>query len=201
MVVAGSLWRGVLQGQSLAQWFPADRWWPDVLLGGAAGALFALLAWRLLDFIPPLKRVETLIVSTLDMPALRYWHTLVFGLLAGVPEEILFRGAMQPALGVVITSVVFGALHGINRAYFLYATLAGAMLGGLSSWRDSLWAPMAMHTLIDVMMLALLIRSWRIHQGSDEVGNADCNAFDGVGCDGFDGVSGDEGVDVGCGEE
>jgi membrane protease YdiL (CAAX protease family) len=32
-------------------------------------------------------------------------------LAAGIGEEVLFRGAIQPRLGIVLTSVLFGALH------------------------------------------------------------------------------------------
>ena len=30
---------------------------------------------------------------------------------AGVGEEVLFRGALQPRLGIVLTAILFGALH------------------------------------------------------------------------------------------
>jgi uncharacterized protein len=64
-------------------------------------------------------------------------------------------------LGLLVTSLLFGALHAVTFAYFVYATVAGALLGALALWRDGLWAPIAAHTVIDVIMFALLIRRWR----------------------------------------
>lgn len=161
MILVAWLWTGVVRGQPLAGWFPADRWAPDLLIGLAIGGGFALGAWRLLAHIPALRRIEQVLLSTLDMRALRFRHALIFGLLAGIPEEILFRGAIQPVAGWLAASILFGALHSITPAYFVYATLAGGLLGWLGEWRDGLWAPIAAHTAIDVIMFALLIRKWR----------------------------------------
>lgn len=164
MIAAAWVWRGAPGDHIPANWFPAARWAAYVGLGALVGGIFTLAAWRLLDRVPALKRIELLLVSVLDMPALRYRHAALLGLVAGIPEEILFRGAMQPAFGLVLTSLCFGVLHGITRAYFVYATLAGMMLGALAVWSDGLWASIAAHTVIDAVMLALLIRSWRDDQ-------------------------------------
>jgi membrane protease YdiL (CAAX protease family) len=161
MIAAAWLWAGVIRGRDLGAWFPAAHWPADVILGGLAGTGFALGIWALLDFVPAFRRIEQLLLSVLDMDALRWYDPLLFGLLAGIPEEILFRGAMQSALGWPLTSVLFGALHALSLAYFVYATVAGALLGGLAIWGGGLWAPMAAHIAIDTIMFALLIYRWR----------------------------------------
>jgi membrane protease YdiL (CAAX protease family) len=161
MVLLAWLVAGVIRRRDLGAWFPAGHWSADLLIGAAAGGLFALAIWSLLDRIAPFRRMERLITGTLVMEALRYRHALIFGLVAGIPEEILFRGAIQPLIGVAATSILFGALHAITPAYFLYAASAGALLGGLAIWRDSLWTPIAAHVAIDLIMFALLIRRWR----------------------------------------
>ncbi len=164
MVVGGTLW-ALLAGQDLPHaWFPRDGWLRDVLLGVLVGEIFTFAAWRVFQNVPSLRRIERLLMSVLDMPALRPHHALLFGLLAGIPEEILFRGAMQPAWGLLLASVIFGALHAISFAYFLYATCAGLLLGGLALWRDGLWAPIAAHTVIDALMFLLLMRHWQEQQ-------------------------------------
>jgi uncharacterized protein len=48
---------------------------------------------------------------------------------AGVAEEILFRGALQPRLGLLLTSLLFTATH---LQYGLSIVLAVILLGGLS---------------------------------------------------------------------
>ncbi len=161
MIGAAWLWSLVFQGHGLAALFPRERWLAGVLIGTLTGSAFAVAAWKLLDHVPSLKRIERLLYRLLDMPALRARHAVLFGLLAGIPEEILFRGAIQPVLGLVITSTVFGALHALTRAYFVYALAAGLLLGELANWTGGLWAPIAAHTVIDVIMFWVLMCAWR----------------------------------------
>lgn len=151
----------LLRGGDLTGWFPAVGWWRDTLLGLAVGAAFAAVAWALLGVLPPFRRIRDLLLQVLDLATFRPHHALLLGLLAGVPEEMLFRGAIQPGLGLPLTALLFGALHALTPAYFVYATIAGALLGGLEAWRGGLWAPIAAHTAIDAIVFLLLIRSWR----------------------------------------
>lgn len=164
MIVTAWVWAFVLRDSTLAVWFPAARWLADLLLGTGAGAVFALVAIQLESYFPAFKRIERMFLEILDMRALRWHHAVLLGLLAGIPEEILFRGAMQPVLGVFITAMVFGALHAATPAYFVYATIAGTFLGLLVEWRGGLWAAIAAHTTIDVLMFLALIRTWRLRQ-------------------------------------
>ena len=52
---------------------------------------------------------------------------LLIGVLAGVCEETLFRGALVPRLGVVVTAVLFAALH--TQYAITFATLEVFVLG------------------------------------------------------------------------
>jgi hypothetical protein len=39
------------------------------------------------------------------------WEGLILAIAAGVGEELLFRGALQPVLGLGFTAVLFGLVH------------------------------------------------------------------------------------------
>lgn len=39
------------------------------------------------------------------------WGALALGLAAGIGEETLFRGAIQPRFGIVVTAIIFALLH------------------------------------------------------------------------------------------
>jgi hypothetical protein len=95
---------------------------------------------------------------------MRLWHPLLFGVVAGLPEEFFFRGALQPQIGLLLTALLFGALHAINRAYFIYATLAGLVLGALVAWRGDLWAATIAHGVYDALLFAAL---WRYALAKD----------------------------------
>jgi len=82
---------------------------------------------------------------------------------SGVGEEAFFRGALQPALGIVFTSLLFGALHvGPDRRYLvwtLFSVGAGFLFGSLYEWTGGLLAPMVAHVLHNAAMLLLWKRS------------------------------------------
>jgi hypothetical protein len=82
---------------------------------------------------------------------------------AGFGEELLFRGAIQPLLGIWITAVLFVAIHGYLNPmnwrisiYGVYMTLAIAVLGYLTSWLG-IFTACAAHMAIDVVLFNFLI--------------------------------------------
>ncbi len=164
MIVVAAIWRLVLGNQPVSTWFPTDRWVFYLLLGALAGLVFSIAAWAVFRKVPSFRHIKTLILRTIDMQTLSTRHAVMFGLIAGIPEEILFRGAIQPTIGWLLTALLFGVLHGVTPAYFVYATLASVLLGGLADWSGGLWAPIAAHTTIDISMFLLLMRTWRRRQ-------------------------------------
>jgi membrane protease YdiL (CAAX protease family) len=86
--------------------------------------------------------------------------------LAGVGEELLFRGAMQsilanwttPVIGLTITSVLFGLAHALSKLYFLFAVAVGAFFGWMTLSYNDLVSPMIAHGVYDFLALAYLSR-------------------------------------------
>src|SRR4051812_16809135 len=86
--------------------------------------------------------------------------------LAGVGEELLFRGAIQsivanwttPVIGLTITSVLFGLAHALSKLYFLFAVAVGAFFGWMTLSYNDLVAPMIAHGVYDFLALAYLSR-------------------------------------------
>jgi membrane protease YdiL (CAAX protease family) len=89
--------------------------------------------------------------------------------LAGIGEELLFRGVIQPALagyagvvaGLVATSVIFGLAHSVTRTYAVIATLIGAFLGGLWLLTGNILVPVVAHALYDFVAILLYLRDAR----------------------------------------
>lgn len=77
----------------------------------------------------------------------------VFALTSGIAEEMLFRGAMQPSLGIVWSSLLFGAVHvGPMRRFWvwtLWATAMGFVFGALYAATGELLAPVVAHVVIN----------------------------------------------------
>jgi Type II CAAX prenyl endopeptidase Rce1-like len=76
---------------------------------------------------------------------------LMLGLTAGVGEEITLRGALQPRLGLVLTSLLFAALH-VQYSWFgmLVIFILGLLLGIIRQ-RTSTTVAMTIHVVYDML--------------------------------------------------
>ena len=85
---------------------------------------------------------------------------LALSLSSAVAEEVLFRGALQPLLGLGPVAVLFGLLHGgASRSLWtwtVWATAMGFALGGLAAWTQSLLGPMLCHLTVNFLNMHLL---------------------------------------------
>uniref|UniRef100_A0A7S2TRE5 CAAX prenyl protease 2/Lysostaphin resistance protein A-like domain-containing protein n=1 Tax=Lotharella oceanica TaxID=641309 RepID=A0A7S2TRE5_9EUKA len=88
-------------------------------------------------------------------------------LLPGISEELLFRGALIPAVfpdwrGALIGALTFGVLHnsgGRNLASASFATVAGAAYGASFLATQSLLVPMGAHSLSNFLSAFLWLQS------------------------------------------
>ncbi len=85
---------------------------------------------------------------------------VVLAFLSGIAEEALFRGALQPKVGLVAASLLFGLAHFVPRREFAVWTgttiLAGFMLGLLFQETENLIAPIVAHFTVNAMNLRWL---------------------------------------------
>ncbi len=82
-------------------------------------------------------------------------------LASGIGEEILFRGALLPWAGLVVSSIVFGVLHAGPRllGWTAFAIVGGFVFGGLAVWSGGVLAPAVAHVGINGAQLLRLRRS------------------------------------------
>lgn len=140
----------------------------SVLFGLLAGVLTACgtvaLGVFLYRLLPTLRKISDELAPRLVDGAKRGDLVLV-SVFSGIGEEAFFRGALQPELGLVVTSVLFGVLHvGPDRRYLvwtLWAVGAGFLFGFLYERTGGLLAPMTAHVLHNAATLLLWKRSRR----------------------------------------
>lgn len=83
-------------------------------------------------------------------------------LCAGIGEEMFFRGAVQHWLGIWLTSIIFILLHGYfnpkDMPLFIYGTVLLVVSCGFGYLMlySGIYAAMASHFIIDVMLLGYL---------------------------------------------
>ncbi len=128
-----------------------------------------VLLYRLL---PALRSLSDELAPHLVDGARRRDLVLV-SVMSGVGEEALFRGALQPEIGLVASSLLFGALHvGPDRRYLvwtLWAVAAGFLFGLLYLWTGGLLAPVTAHVLHNGVTLLLWKRSRLMRSGAPGV--------------------------------
>src|SRR5690606_3489003 len=93
---------------------------------------------------------------------------------AGLGEEILFRGALQPLaihfttplIGLAITSVLFGLVHASSLLYFVLATLIGFYLVAIALLTGEILSAIIVHALYGfVAIYAILSRGGSCRSG------------------------------------
>lgn len=94
---------------------------------------------------------------------------LSVALMAGIGEELLFRGVIQagltglvgPMTALAIASLLFGLAHALTVAYFVLTCLMGVYLGWLYQATGNLLVPIMVHFLYDWIVLAWYLRGTR----------------------------------------
>jgi membrane protease YdiL (CAAX protease family) len=161
-VSAGSLWwRGELPLRWDAPWLPLAPWLShaySALLGAAFAILMVFLSRVSVHHFRWGRRLhrELRPVAT-QLGTADIW---MLAALSALGEELLFRGVLQPAIGLFGQAVLFGLLHqlpGPSRwIWVTWAACVGLLFGLLFQLTGSLWGPILGHALINGLNLNFL---------------------------------------------
>ena len=87
-------------------------------------------------------------------------NMLLLAVLSAIGEELLFRGALQPEVGLLGQAAIFGLLHQLSGpsrwVWVTWAAAVGLALGSLFQLTGSLLGPILAHALINGLNLAYL---------------------------------------------
>ncbi|MEA2672530.1 MAG: hypothetical protein QOG45_2750 [Chloroflexota bacterium] len=140
---------------------PLRPWW--WLLGIATGVAVVKGGSHLYDlvnsFTPADCRLQQeRVFEHLAGPARHWYAQLAIGVAAGTGEELLFRGALQPRVGILLASLLWASFHlqytchGLPSASNLYILVLGLVFGALRRW-FGLGAAIAAHAAYDSTIL------------------------------------------------
>lgn len=127
----------------------------DLASGAGLAVMLAIIMLTISFLFPTLKRVMPEMLLRF-IRRLTIWQSLAISLAAGIGEELLFRGAIQPATGVVIASFLFGLVHPVNKTYIALATVLGMILGYSYQHTGSLYTVMLAHAGYDFIIIELI---------------------------------------------
>lgn len=154
-------------------------------------------AWGVLAFLPMVsilflatdlkQQVRELLGQSLA--ACRWYDLAALAVLAGVSEELLFRGVLEPWMGrsdpwfgMVAANVLFGFAHAVSPTYFVFAMLIGIYFSlinrgwpdGSAGWQHSnLLRPMVAHAVYDFVAFLMIVRDYRQSSGGPPESAAD----------------------------
>lgn len=134
----------------------------QIPLGIAVGVFLGKIA-QLIISQPFLQETETKYARLISNLQLNQTAIIFISLCAGFGEELLFRGAVQPLIGIWPTAILFIALHGYLNPmnwrisiYGLFMTIAIASLGYLTNY-FGIWSACIAHAAIDYVLFLHLI--------------------------------------------
>lgn len=130
VLVGVGIWRTAREANSrLGLTWPTRRQ-VGVGVGGVFAGLFVMVLAGVLttvfqpDFNQEIEQATEGITQSVSSPI----GAVFFGLGAGISEELLLRGAIQPRFGLVLTSILFALLH---NQYGISFVLLGVFLMGV----------------------------------------------------------------------
>ncbi len=133
--------------------------------------IFAIVLDVIEDRVPALQEVsEATLRSVYNLlggsfkPLLAIVTAVTLGTVAGVGEEILFRGILQETIyqqhwisnyntivSIVLSSIIFGLFHAVTPMYVVLATIASMYFGTLYTFFDGdLTIPVLCHSIYDI---------------------------------------------------
>lgn len=149
---------------------------PEAISGGvvAAGPMIVLF-WLSMRFpFGPLRAIRRFLMENFApyLSSCRWYDLIALALLAGLGEELLFRGVLQPwlaglglglAFALIASNVLFGLAHAITPTYAILAAGMGTYLGWLGTLGDepNLVLPITTHAVYDWIAFWYVVRQFR----------------------------------------
>lgn len=115
--------------------------------------------------VGPLQRIRDFLSRELapSLSNLRWYDLILLAMLAGLAEELLFRGLLQAWITPLGANLLFGLVHWITPLYALVAFAIGSYLSWLMTWTepDNLLTPIVTHALHDYLAFLVLVADYR----------------------------------------
>ena len=159
------------------------------VLQGIAGSIPMLMIFAVTYRFPlgPLKTIKFFLLEALGPPlaACRWYDLTWVALLAGVSEELMFRGVIQSwfspwgsSLGILVSNILFGLAHAITPTYAILAASMGVYLGVVYEYvgDQNLIVPIVTHSFYDLVAFIVVRRGFIQEQRCQPTVPADSSA-------------------------
>ena len=147
------------------------KWeWKATFLGlSSTLPMLAFFGWMLQSEYPPFVEIREFL-NTFVHQLFGEWsivHLAALSIVAGIGEEILFRGVLQsgigniasPGIGILVASFLFALCHALTKAYFISTFIIGIYLSLVWQASENLLTPIVTHAAYDFVAL-LYFKTW-----------------------------------------
>ena len=146
-----------------------------VLIGAGYAAinlLFFIIGGRYISWIGNSWTEMQGLLAKFDLSGLNF---IWFAFCAGVGEELLFRGALQPIIGIGWSSVIFAAVHmatgelskpNWKKLVYVASTFIASFVLAYTFIYFGLLAAIVAHVVVDIICFFVGLRSIKITSGS-----------------------------------
>lgn len=137
-----------------------------IVYGLQFGVVYAFIAYLFMK-APFFDKIPVKVNKLVQNMKLSVVDGLFLSLCAGVGEELLFRQGIQSFTGVLITSILFVALHGylnpFNLRFSVYGLIVLPFILLISYGLDAfgIWFCIAAHFAYDAVLFTFMIREGR----------------------------------------
>jgi membrane protease YdiL (CAAX protease family) len=157
------------------RWDPLSLVWTIVITLPMIALFFGCVLMPVRP-LGPIKRFVDQVVKPLFQQCSLADMALI-AILAGLGEELLFRGILQrwlmdwlpysPWIGLVLASILFGLFHPITPGYILLASLLGLYLGWWAWQLNNLTEVVIAHAVYDFVALVYVVRIEKTTEGTE----------------------------------
>lgn len=147
----------------------------DALALGLLGTLLLMIFFGIFYRLPmpEFQKIKRLLIDTLGgvLSSCRWYELAYVAILAGIGEEILFRGVLQPWMeeiwgrfpALLVSNLLFGLAHSVTPLYAVLAALTGLYLGWIldAGGERNLLVPIVVHTAYDLAAFFILVAAYR----------------------------------------
>lgn len=155
--------------------FAALHFTETAVFYGLMGTLPLFMIFLLMQQIQfdSFRRIRQLLLDTLGPTMQGYsWADLfILSAVAGLSEEVLFRGVLQPWIeagfgmnaGLVFSNIIFGLVHAVTPLYAVLATLVGIYLGLCLDYggERNLLTPIIVHAVYDFLAFLVIMKTYK----------------------------------------
>ena len=149
---------------------------------GLLGTLPLFLLFLVMEYLPivSVQKIRLILIETLG-PSLHKYHwtdLFILAAIAGISEEILFRGVIQPWMelswgintGLIASSILFGLIHAVTPLYAVLAAIVSLYLGLALDYTGerNLLTPIVIHGVYDFLAFLVIMKSYRATLGNQQ---------------------------------